>query len=96
MHLEAFWPDSFEKKSKTWQENRQKGFAHQDSDSESSLSQHGHNEEAALDPALSRALQSVTERICKVIDDKLGPVAQTAQAQAQELKNASERASKEL
>ena len=49
------------------------------------------NTEDALDPAFRQTIQEITANITRVIDEKLGPLSQTLQAHAQQLKKIEER-----
>lgn len=49
------------------------------------------NNEDVLDPAFRQTIQEITANITRVIDEKLGPLSQTIQAHAQQLKKIEER-----
>lgn len=49
------------------------------------------NTEDVLDPAFRQTIQEITANITRVIDEKLGPLSQTIQAHAQQLKKVEER-----
>lgn len=81
MSLETFWPDSFVKMPKPLKKLEKKDLP----ENAASEDCHAGDDAGQLDPALSRALQEMTEKITKVIDDKLGSLAQTVQAHSQQL-----------
>ncbi|CAB1436489.1 unnamed protein product [Pleuronectes platessa] len=91
MSLENFWPQSFDEMGRTRGNKDKKDALSEPGDDTHDGDLAEPDSADGLDPALAKALNVMTSNIIKVIDEKLGPLAETIRKHATEIQTANER-----